>query len=153
MEIVERYSKVLAAAVQSPEIKQRLTGLGLFPDRHLGAGIRRDPGQRDSTAFGVGGESLGLPAAAVSGFTAHPVRLEDRVDGLVVRRRDAVLAAERDHLAGEPVELEPVAGSRSFAIEALMVGGKPCHLSPAPPQTRAETRRRRGRPRSSRASA
>src|SRR5262249_54457202 len=38
----------------------------------------------------------------------HPVGLEDRVHRLMPRRRDAVLATEGDHLAGEPVKLQAV---------------------------------------------
>src|SRR5258707_12447152 len=61
---------------------------------------------RNSTAASPT-QTLGAPEALL--YPPHPVGLEDGVDRLMRRRRDAVLATEGDDLAGEPIEFEAVA--------------------------------------------
>src|SRR6266481_9184084 len=61
---------------------------------------------RNSTAASPT-QTLGAPEALL--YPPHPVGLEDGVNRLMRRRRNAVLAAEGGDLAGEPIEFEPVA--------------------------------------------
>jgi tripartite-type tricarboxylate transporter receptor subunit TctC len=58
-DVVDRYNKVLVKAVQSPEIKQRLSGFGLYPTGTSVAEFARI--QKDDSAFWA-------PAVKASGF-------------------------------------------------------------------------------------
>src|SRR5262249_26928776 len=65
--------------------------------------------------------------AAYSARSPHPVGLEDGIDRLLGRRWDRVFAPERNHLAGEPVQLEPVACFKIVRHRGLHGGGKTPH--------------------------
>src|SRR5215475_15476173 len=67
--------------------------------------IRRSPRQR-----------IDAPEALL--YPSHPIGLEDRVDFLMPRRRDAVLATEGDDLAREPIEFQAAA-----RVEVVRHGG------------------------------
>src|SRR6185437_4782023 len=57
-----------------------------------------------------------------SGLPSHPVELHRGIDRFACGHRHAELMAERHHLAGEPVELEPVAGFEIVEHRRLHAG-------------------------------
>jgi tripartite-type tricarboxylate transporter receptor subunit TctC len=59
-EIVERYSKVIAAAVQSPDVKSKLEAFGLTPTG-TSASVLAEIQKRDAAVW--------APAVKASGFT------------------------------------------------------------------------------------
>ncbi len=70
-DVVERLNKAIVAAVQSPEVKERLLGFGLRADRHLGRRARPHP-EGGLRALGAGREGVGLHAGAVAETARAP---------------------------------------------------------------------------------
>src|SRR5258707_11328464 len=91
---------------------------------------------RNSTAASPT-QTLGAPEALL--YPPHPVGLEDGVDRLMRRRRDAVLATEGDDLAGEPIEFEAVARPQVVCHGPRHPGGEAPHPTIQP---RCEARRK-----------